>query len=99
MSPRTGNSASGNRDEQILQVDRVLTEIGAQDVRQILVLNQIDRSGLEPGLERDEYGRIRKIRLSAKTGEGLPLLRQALVEHKQHADEKWTESPQSGITA
>src|SRR5690606_3956204 len=62
------DSASGNRDEQIMQVERVLEEIGAQDVRQILVLNQIDRSGLEPGLERDEYGRIHKIRISAKTG-------------------------------
>lgn len=93
------DSASSNRDEQILQVDRVLAEIGARDVRQILVLNQIDRSGLEPGLERDEYGRICKVRISAKTGEGLSLVRQALIEHKQHADEKWMESPPSGITA
>ena len=93
------DSASSIRDEQIIQVDQVLAEIGAQEVRQILVLNQIDRSGLEPGLERDEYGRIYKVRISAKTGEGLSLVRQALIEHKQYAVEKMIESPQSGITA
>lgn len=93
------DSASTNRDEQIKQVDHVLTEIGAQDVRQILVLNQIDRLGMEPGLERDEYGRICKVRISAKTGEGLHLVRQALIEHKQHGVEKMLEPSQSGTMA
>lgn len=77
------DTASGNRDEQILQVNKVLDEIGASSVRQVLVLNQIDRIGMEPGLERDEYGRICKVRVSAMTGEGLPLLRQVMVEHQQ----------------
>lgn len=94
------DSASSNRDEQIAQVNQVLAEIGAQDLRQILVLNQIDRMGMEPGLERDEYGRICKVRISAKTGEGLDLVRQALIEHKQFMAEKLIEiSSQSGITA
>jgi len=75
--------ASSNRDEQIAQVNKVLTEIGAQDVPQILVLNQIDRIGMEAGLERDEYGRICKVRISAKNGDGLELLQQALKEHQQ----------------
>ena len=77
------DTASGNRDEQILQVNKVLDEIGASSVRQVLVLNQIDRIGMEPGLERDEYGRICKVRVSAMTGEGLPLLRQVMAEHQQ----------------
>ena len=85
------NSASSNRDEQISQVNQVLEEIGATHVPQVLVLNQIDRIGLEPGLERDEYGRICKIRVSAKTGEGLPLLRQAMAEHQQRLMEKTLE--------
>lgn len=94
------DSASSNRDEQITQVNHVLAEIGAEHVRQILVLNQIDRLGIEPGLERDEYGRICRVRISAKTGEGLYLVRQALVEHKQFMAEKMIEaSSQSGITA
>jgi GTP-binding protein HflX len=75
--------ASSNRDEQIAQVNKVLTEIGAQDVPQILVLNQIDRIGMEAGLERDEYGRICKVRISAKNGDGLVFLQQALKEHQQ----------------
>ncbi len=76
--------ASESRDEQVAQVNDVLTEIGARDVPQVIVLNQIDRLGLEAGLERDEYGRISKVRISAKTGEGLQLVRQAMLEHQQH---------------
>jgi len=77
------DAASNNRDEQILQVNSVLEEIGAPQVPQVLVWNQIDRLGLEAGLERDEYGRICKVRISAKTGEGLHLVRQTLAEHQQ----------------
>jgi len=78
------DTASTNRDEQIAEVNKVLSEIGAQDVPQILVLNQIDRAGLEAGLERDEYGRICKILISAKSGDGLQYLEQALTEHQHH---------------
>ncbi|MDZ4098894.1 MAG: ribosome rescue GTPase HflX [Methylophilaceae bacterium] len=77
------DAASANRDEQIVQVNQVLQEIGATDVRQVLVLNQIDRLGMQPGLERDEYGRIRTIRISAMTGAGIDLVRQVMVEHQQ----------------
>ena len=77
------DTASSNRDEQIAEVNKVLGEIGAQEVSQILVMNQIDRAGLEAGLERDEYGRICKILISAKTGDGLQYLEQALKEHQQ----------------
>ncbi len=77
------DTASTNRDEQIAEVNKVLGEIGALEVSQILVMNQIDRAGLEAGLERDEYGRICKILISAKTGDGLQFLEQALKEHQQ----------------
>lgn len=77
------DTASTNRDEQITEVNKVLGEIGAQDVSQILVMNQIDRAGLEAGLERDEYGRICKILISAKTADGLQFVEQALKEHQQ----------------
>ena len=81
------DTASNNRDEQIMEVDKVLAEIGAEHVHQVLVLNQIDRIGMEAGLERDEYGRISKVRISAKSGEGMELLRQVLVEHQQRMAE------------
>lgn len=78
------DTASTNRDEQISQVNKVLTEIGADSVPQILVHNQIDRVGLAPAVSRDEYGRIASIHVSAKTGEGLDLLRLAMAEHHRH---------------
>jgi GTP-binding protein HflX len=74
--------ASPARDEQIAEVNRVLGEIGAQDVPQILVLNKIDCTGIEPGFERDEYGKIRKVWVSARQDLGLEHIRQALVEHR-----------------
>lgn len=81
------DASSTNRDEQMAQVDQVLQEIGAAQVPQVLVLNQIDKLGLEPGLERDEYGRISRVRISAKTGAGLDLVKQALLEHQQQIAE------------
>lgn len=78
------DTASTNRDEQIAQVNKVLLEIGAANVPQILIHNQIDRVGLEAALSRNEYGKIDSIHVSAKTGEGFDLLRQALAEHYQH---------------
>ncbi|CAG0964486.1 GTPase HflX [Methylophilaceae bacterium] len=86
------DAASPNRDEQIAQVNLVLEEIGAAGVRQVLVLNQIDRLGMEPGLERDEYGRIRTIRISARTGAGLDLVRLVMQEHQQSMLEKIMDS-------
>lgn len=71
---------SPNRDDQIAEVNKVLHEIGAQHIPQILVLNKIDLQELPAGIERDEYGRITRIRLSAKTGAGLDELRAALAE-------------------
>ncbi len=80
--------ASTNRDAQIVQVNKVLNEIGASQVAQIVVLNQIDRlDGLMfdsgAGLQRNEYGKIVQIRVSAKTGAGIELIKQALLEHQQ----------------
>ena len=45
-----------------------------------MVLNKLDLSGLPPAVERDEYDRITRVRVSAKCGDGLPLLREALAE-------------------
>jgi len=85
------DTASSNRDEQIAQVNKVLLEIGAAKVPQILVHNQIDRAGLEPALARDECGRISSLHVSAKTGEGMDLLRLAMAEHYQYLQKQSTE--------
>ena len=74
------------RNEQIEQVNLVLEEIGADRIPQLLVWNKIDVAGLKPGIERDEYGKIRRGFSSARTGEGLDLLREAIAEYAK--DEK-----------
>jgi GTP-binding protein HflX len=73
------DAASPARDEQIEEVGKVLAEIGADAVPQLLVWNKIDLAGLEPGVDRDEYGKIRRIRVSARTGDGLGDLRAAIT--------------------
>jgi GTP-binding protein HflX len=74
------DASHDDRDLQIAAVDAVLAEIGAADVAQIRVLNKCDAAGLAPGVERDEYGKIRAVRLSALTGAGVPELAAALTE-------------------
>ena len=74
------DSASPARDDQIAEVDKVLSEIGASEVRQLIVLNKLDLTGLPPAVERDEYDRIARVRVSAKCGDGLLSLREALAE-------------------
>ena len=74
------DSASSVREQQAAEVDKVLAEIGAGETPQILVWNKADLSGLQPGVERDEYGRIRRVFVSARTGAGLAELRGAIAE-------------------
>lgn len=71
---------SPERHDQVAEVNKVLAEIGAQHIPQIVVYNKIDLQGLEAGVKRDEYGKIASIHLSAKTGAGLAELRTALAE-------------------
>jgi len=74
------DASSSVRDAQAEEVNKVLAEIKAAHIPQILVWNKIDLTGLEPGVERDECGKICRVRLSAKTGAGVDLLRLALIE-------------------
>ncbi len=79
------DSASANRERQIAEVEKVLKEIGAEHVPRIEVMNKVDLTGAEPRLERDEYGKIAAVWLSAMTGAGVELLRAALAEHARAA--------------
>lgn len=84
------DAASPVRDQQIHEVEKVLAEIGAQDIPVILVMNKIDSlpeylgRGAETRLDRD--GEVNAIYLSAKTGVGLDLLREVLVNRASIAD-------------
>ena len=90
------DSASPARDDQIAEVDKVLAEIGASEVRQLMVLNKQDLTGLPAAVERDEYDRITRVRVSAKCGDGLPLLREALTEIAFEKLRDTREQPTSG---
>ena len=72
------DGASPVRDMQIAEVNKVLAEIGADAVPQLIVYNKIDATGLHANVARDDYGKIISTHLSAKTGSGLDLLRSAL---------------------
>lgn len=61
-------------------VDTVLEEIEAGDLPQLHVMNKIDLAGTEPRIERDATGKPMRVWLSAATGAGVDLLREALGE-------------------
>lgn len=71
--------------EQTEQVQRVLREIGAADIPQILVFNKIDllpneQRPVQTGDHYDLDGHVfRRLFVSAQSGEGLDVLRQALA--------------------
>lgn len=80
------DAASPNFAEQIAEVQRVLREIGAADIAQVLVFNKLDALAVEchPLQLEDSYdlGGVPtpRIFLSAKSGEGLAALRQQLAK-------------------
>lgn len=73
------DASSDEREAQIAVVRRVLEEIGAGDVPQVMVWNKIDMTHGQAAIEQDAYGKIERVLLSARTGEGLDLLRGALA--------------------
>jgi GTP-binding protein HflX len=76
------DASSPTQDAQIAQVDLVLREIGAGLLPQVIVLNKADLTGLPAGVERDECGRISRLRVSAKTGAGMQFVRLAIDEFR-----------------
>jgi GTP-binding protein HflX len=81
------DAASPARQAQIEAVNEVLAEIPAGDAPRIMVWNKIDAVGtgneLSPAVERDQYGRISRVFVSARTGAGLEGLRGAIAEFAQ----------------
>lgn len=91
------DGANPDHLEQIEQVQRVLAEIGAADVPQILVFNKLDalEKSRRPLQLSDSFEindafsdtgrRVERVFASAQTGEGLPLLRELLARHASQA--------------
>ncbi|MBD3897706.1 GTPase HflX [Halomonas sp. ML-15] len=74
------DAADPDRELNVEQVQRVLQEIGADEVPCLLVMNKIDLLDSAPRIERDSEGRPEVVWLSAQRGQGLDLLAQALSE-------------------
>ncbi len=79
------DAANPHYPEQIEQVQRVLEEIGAANVPQVLVFNKVDMldAGHTPAAPRDTFElegvQVPRVFVSAQTSAGLPLLRAELV--------------------
>jgi GTPase len=70
-----------DRDETIFQVNQVLEDIEANEIRQLEIFNKIDLlDNIKPRIDRDETGAPVRVWLSAETGVGIELLYQALAE-------------------
>ena len=85
------DAASHQRSRCIVEVNDVLQQIGADAVPQIEVYNKIDLlEETPPRLERNESGQVVRVWLSARTGQGLELLLQALQEffHRTHVRQR-----------
>ena len=68
------------RDSQIEQVNLVINEIGAENVPQIVVYNKIDQLvDMSARIEKDENGFAGRVWCSAKTGEGIDGLLEAIT--------------------
>ncbi len=78
------DAASPQRDEQIAEVDKVLTEIGAADVPRLLVFNKADKLGVEPQVQRDAHGTITRVFVSAIERAGLDGLREAIADFSRN---------------
>ena len=75
------DAGSADREAQIAAVNGVLKEIGAEAIPQIQVFNKIDLTHVAARMERDEYDRIQRVWISARNGDGIPFVRQALEEY------------------
>ncbi|MCW5640408.1 MAG: GTPase HflX, partial [Rubrivivax sp.] len=80
-------AASPNRLEQVHEVERVLAEIGAAQIAQIVVFNKCDRLEASQApratvdwFERPDGSRVRRVFVSALTGDGLDALRGLLAD-------------------
>ena len=74
------DASDPDRDEKKRQVNAVLNEIGAGDVKQIEVYNKIDRVPTKARIDHNQHNVVERVWLSAGTGDGLDTLRDLLTE-------------------
>ena len=74
------DASDPNRWQRVRQVNSVLKQLDADRVPQIRVYNKIDLLDRAPRLASNRDGQGRAVWLSATTGEGLPLLLEAISD-------------------
>jgi GTP-binding protein HflX len=72
------DASDPNRWQRVRQVNSVLKQLDADRVPQIRVYNKIDLLDRQPRLTSNRHGEGRAVWLSATTGEGIPLLLDAI---------------------
>ncbi len=75
------DASDSNRWQRVRQVNSVLKQLDADRVPQIRVYNKIDLLDRRPRLTSNRRGEGRAVWLSAATGEGIPLLLEAIGDH------------------
>jgi GTP-binding protein HflX len=75
------DASDENRLKNIEEVESVLKEIGADGIDLIQVMNKIDLSGNEPRVDYHENGKVKRVWLSASTGDGIDILEQTLADY------------------
>ncbi len=75
------DSSDENREGNIDEVESVLSQIGADNVYLIQVMNKIDQTGTEPRIDCHSDGSVKRVWLSAVSGEGIDLLIETLVNY------------------
>lgn len=91
--------------EQMDQVQRVLHEIGAADIPQLLVFSKLDAldAGQQPALLEDQYEvegqMVPRLFVSARSGQGLDNLRRALSARVLEAQEDMTPAEAAPLQA
>ena len=73
------DASDPNRWQRVRQVNSVLKQLEADQVPQIRVYNKIDKLDRKPRMTNNRHGEGRAVWLSAVTGEGLPMLKAAIV--------------------
>jgi len=74
------DAAAPLRDERIDEVNAVLSEIGAEDIPQLMVYNKVDLIGKTPRIDRSADGRAQRVWVSSIDGSGKDLLLEAIAE-------------------
>lgn len=79
------DASDSNRWQRVRQVNSVLQQLDADKVPQIRVYNKIDRLARKPRITTNRAGESRAVWLSAMTGEGIPMLLEAIGNRLQRS--------------